>query len=519
MKYRYSVITCNFGGYEIMREIENPLEDVEYIYITDDTTIKSNTWHIVYDNFYDQYNSAFDKVVIFRSKALEYINSDICIRIDASIQINGLSFENIIKELDKTGSDISFIISPRFSNIYGEMMDWNIQRNIPKEKTEQFMVYYRLNEKNDDIISKNTICTLGILIQRNNELNKQINKKQITILNDIKNINNDTHYYRIDQIVFTYVINKFFDYVRVLVLDYSVIFNEYTHICIHNSNVNLFDVLVSQASELYLFNKPILRIFDGFNYITKLTKQDIINNSKKIHINLPREIFSNKKRYDYINNSYKDWIQREDVNIIDMHEFIYINSHEYERFLNNRSNYENVLYKICEVLNINFNEKDFVMVHHQHLDMFIPKEIVTSHVFVPILTLCDDNYVHIEYTPSKSFKKVNTFSLFGFLDDTVYNNTISYNESYRKQCSFSLTPFKITKNKQKRSDDRILLVITDGSIIPYIHILNYYFYEVIVIDNTLNNMSFEFLYAYEHITDILILTSQNKSLNLITDNL
>jgi hypothetical protein len=114
-KYRYSVITCNFGGYEIMREIDKPLEDVEYIYVTDDTTITSNTWKIIYDFSYNGYQNAFDKVVVFRSRVLEYCNSSICVRVYGSIKISGNSFDGVLNEMLRKGGDIAFIMSRRLN--------------------------------------------------------------------------------------------------------------------------------------------------------------------------------------------------------------------------------------------------------------------------------------------------------------------------------------------------------------------------------------------------------------------
>ena len=80
-------------------------------------------------------------------------------------------------------------------------------------------------------------------------------------------------------------------------------------------------------------------------------------------------------------------------------------------------------------------------------------------------------------------------------------------------------PFAIIKNDVKHTNDRNILIFSDGTISPFIPILMQYFSNIFVIDNYLYNFNFDFLYAYENITDILILTSTNKSLNLIIDNI
>jgi hypothetical protein len=75
------------------------------------------------------------------------------------------------------------------------------------------------------------------------------------------------------------------------------------------------------------------------------------------------------------------------------------------------------------------------------------------------------------------------------------------------------------RNGLNHEKDRNLLVFSDGSIIPFIPILMRYFAKIFVIDNYFSNYNFEFLYAYENITDILILSSTNKELDLIINNI
>ena len=49
---KYSVLTFNVGGYEIIHEITKEAinQEIEYIYVTDDETIKSDTWTVVYEH-------------------------------------------------------------------------------------------------------------------------------------------------------------------------------------------------------------------------------------------------------------------------------------------------------------------------------------------------------------------------------------------------------------------------------------------------------------------------------------
>lgn len=519
--FRYTIITCNFGGYEIMREVLNPLEDVEYLYITDDRSITSKTWTVIYDDFYNYLENPFDKVVVFRSNVLDYCNSDICIRIDASINICGDSFEKTINEFNSKNADISFIISPRFNTIKTEMIDWNIVRKIPNKVLNQFTNYIEQNGKSyDDDIFKNSICTLGILIQRKDELNYTINQKQISVLDEIKVLNNSDVYYRVDQIVFTYVINEYFRDINVLPLSYEIISNEKTCICIHNSTIPIHEFSVTKYKKLYLFNKEIDKIFNGNRYNKTLTKNDIINNSKKIHINITDKIYNDKRQYNLIKNSYNEWLKRDDVTIIDINENLYYYQveNEYTRYLTNEIYYERVLEVLCNELNIDFNVDDFVLIEKSHIKQYFPKKILNNNIYSPKIKRFNNEYFYIEYDSTNSLYYEDNF-LMSYESEENYNETSNYNGWFKKQSKYAFVPVKIEQSKLKNDDDRTLLIISDASIIPFIHILNHYFHTVIIIDNPLSNMNFEFLYAFKNITDVLILSSTNKSLNLIIDNL
>jgi hypothetical protein len=514
-KYRYTVITCNFGGYEIMREIINPLDDVEYLYITDDKTIRSNTWNVIYEDSYNEYENPFDKVVVFRGRVLEYCNTDICVRIDGSINIHGNSFENTVNEMIKENKDISFIMSSRFNHYSEELEAWEKQRNIDKDILMDFVRYANLNDfdyEND----LNNICVLTILLQRNNEINKELNKKQLEVLKEIKEYNKRNVFYRVDQIVFTYVLNTFFNDIKVLPLHYDVISNELTQICFHNTNNGLYDYNVSTLNKLYLFNKVIDKLYNGFIYNVVLTKEDIIQNSKKIHLNIDESFYDDKELYCLIRNSFNEWVEREDVLTLDIDHGYFFNTNRYERYFVNETYYEIVLKKLCETLNIPFNEEDFNIFKFYENKIYFPKEITDHIVFTPKIIENEGHY-EVYYDTLTAFRSENTFS---FLNKNKSKPYLGYeNNNFSSQFKYSFTPFKISKSSSFDTKERNLLVITDGSITPFIYILMEYYKTVIVIDNYFYNMNFDYLYTYLNITDILILTSTNKPYELIINNL
>lgn len=516
--YRYTVITCNFGNYEIMREIVDPLDDVEYLYITDDDSITSKTWKIIYDKSYKEFLNVFDKVVRFRSRVLEYCNSMFCVRVDGSINIHGNSFEGLVNEMSINNSDISFIMSPRFNTYNDELYAWEHQRNVDKDILMDFTRYcdYVSFDYNSDV---NNICTLTILAQKNNEINKELNIKQLDILNEIKEFNKREFYYRVDQIVFTYVLNNFFKgTINVLPLHYDILSNELTQICFHNTNNGLYDFTTSTNTRLYIFNGIIQSLFNGFKYYEFLSKEEIIKRSKKIHFNISESFYSDKETYKEIVNSYNKWLDRKDVLQFNIDDGYYYITEDYERYFVNEKYYQ-FLEDICTTLNIDFNKDKFNCFEYRTLKLFLPKKIIDNICFVPKVFKTNEGYYELNYYLDTSFLRENSLTLSNFKHIESNINVFTCDTEYFKQFKFSFGNFKLSQVRTKLKGDRSLLVITDCSILPFIHILNYYFHTVIVINNYFNNMNYEFLYAYSDITDILILTSTNKPYNLIIDNL
>lgn len=86
-EYKYSVITAIFGEYEMVREIQDPRDDVEYVLVTDNPNLVSTTWKIkLVDSFFDGM-SGYAKSFYVKYHPFEFIESDVFLWIDGSIQI------------------------------------------------------------------------------------------------------------------------------------------------------------------------------------------------------------------------------------------------------------------------------------------------------------------------------------------------------------------------------------------------------------------------------------------------
>lgn len=87
-KYKYTVLCFIVNGYEKVREVQNPDPDVEYILVTDDRDLKTSTWRVVYDAELDKM-APFEKCHNIKYNVFKYASTELCIYIDASIQVKG----------------------------------------------------------------------------------------------------------------------------------------------------------------------------------------------------------------------------------------------------------------------------------------------------------------------------------------------------------------------------------------------------------------------------------------------
>ena len=85
----FSVLCLNLKNYDNFFDLDkstiNPL--AEYIYITDNKSITSNTWTIKYVDL-NENDDLWDFCYDVRFNPFKYVNSDVILRIDASIRIN-----------------------------------------------------------------------------------------------------------------------------------------------------------------------------------------------------------------------------------------------------------------------------------------------------------------------------------------------------------------------------------------------------------------------------------------------
>ena len=248
--YKYSVLTYNFGGYEIMREVCGWQSDVEYIYVTDDKTLTSSTWNIVYDESLDG-KDIFDKCYSVRFNPFKYCSTDICVRIDASIQLLQ-PIDKIINDFVSKDFDIAFMPHHCFDNISDEYRAWCTFRGYDEQKAfDNTKFFHKCGYDTDNYKG---LYTGGIIIQKRNKKNEDINRMTYSFL---KYLGDENAIERNDQIVFTFVINNFFENdLKIMPISASLVESDTLILMVHGrDDLRVFNRNPVYYDKAFVFNK------------------------------------------------------------------------------------------------------------------------------------------------------------------------------------------------------------------------------------------------------------------------
>ena len=199
---KYSVLTYIIGEYELVQEIEEKDNDAEYILVTDNPRITSNTWNVIYETFPQSY-STFDKCYAIRFNPFKYCDSNICLRIDGSIRIKK-STQKIVDDFIESGADMSLMIHPERNTLVPEYNQWIKTRKYPLEEAKKCL--YFMAKCGYDVKYKGLYQGCFNITKRT-KICDDINRMTYSFL---KYLGDEKSIQRICQTVWSFVINKFF---------------------------------------------------------------------------------------------------------------------------------------------------------------------------------------------------------------------------------------------------------------------------------------------------------------------
>lgn len=246
--YLYSILTVNTNHYEILHEVKNPNPNVEYVCVTDDPELKSDTWKIIYkENIWFLY---------VKHHVFEFVSTDVCVWLDGSYQIISDFTEDIMMPFINSDKEMMISIHNLRTNLYDEMCQWWLGRNISDNNIKALCQI--LN--NNDMSGKEALFQTSCYIVKNTD--------NIKILYDnICNVENACSIdepYRDDQVITSLCIYRLFfqNWNKFVLMDFSTTSNNrYFYMCVHGSNQPLAfkaakNICFDKEQHLYKIGQP-----------------------------------------------------------------------------------------------------------------------------------------------------------------------------------------------------------------------------------------------------------------------
>lgn len=270
-QYKYSVVTTNFGNYENIKEIENPVPDVEYVLVTDNPTAKYKTWKTVLFHDYDKLVYPELAWIYVKWFTFNYCTSDVCLYIDGSIKI-----QSDFSELIQYFLDNKYEYAATIEHVYctsGSMLEvWGKENfhGYTTEAASSTIQYLKDIGCNVDAFG---LLNTSFLLKRKTEFTKLIDETTWNILTR-NNTANKTEQ-RVMEPAFTYSLYKnAYHNDKILVLEHNIKWSKWFTWRYHNSNMSTV-IRYSFANELYIYT-GFKWIFQN-NIIHPISYEDITN--------------------------------------------------------------------------------------------------------------------------------------------------------------------------------------------------------------------------------------------------
>ena len=245
-RYKYSVLTCIFDDYEIVREIVNPDPDVEYVLITDDPTLTSSTWKIkLQDSFFDGM-SGYARAAYVKYHPFEFVESDTFLWIDGSVQINDNFSNTIMQPFINSEYELLEMI-----NTVNSIGSWEVNRWVDGE-------FHGFNKEQGDLIGQVFKCESWVdelMVQttiyggKNTRLCNLINNRTWDTMRTCAGTVNDIAILYMPQrgrIVTKYTEGTH----KVFYIDCSELFGRYFTMCFHKEHTSQIQDWISVNNDL-----------------------------------------------------------------------------------------------------------------------------------------------------------------------------------------------------------------------------------------------------------------------------
>ena len=245
---KYSVLTFIFDNYEVLREVQEIDEDAEYICVTDSDTLSSSTWTIIRETSFEG-KTPFEKCWNVRYNCFKYCTTDICIRVDGSIQINK-SLKPIIDDFEDGEFDACLMVHPYRNNFINEYNEWIKSRHYSLQQAKRCISF--MDSLGYNLLYKG-MFQLCFSIQRRCDTTNHIDK---LIMLFLRSLEDERGIERLDQTIFSFVINTYFSNMKIMPIGQDIFEGSLMSWYGHNS-WNKVPYIKKDVIAPYMFNKPV----------------------------------------------------------------------------------------------------------------------------------------------------------------------------------------------------------------------------------------------------------------------
>lgn len=251
MKKKYTVLTYIINRYEVVHEILEKDPEAEYLLITDDASLTSDTWTVVCDSDLEGL-STFDKCYAIRFNCFKYAHADICMRLDGNVQIKA-SLKPLIDAFEAGGYDAALMPHPVRNNFEEEYAVWVAERGYPQNQADRCLKSMR--DRGYDFSYKGMFqCCFSI--QRRGALTDDIDRRTMEYLREL---GTDGVIERIDQIPFSYIMNTEFSHIKVFPVSEQILRSYFMQYVIHNSDRKNWNIAYDYTKPdlHWMFNREV----------------------------------------------------------------------------------------------------------------------------------------------------------------------------------------------------------------------------------------------------------------------
>lgn len=253
----YTVLSYNINNYEIIHPVKVKSDRARYVMVTDDPNLKdeSGTWEVVYDDTLT--GSTFDKCYQIRFNPFKYTEDRIVLRIDGSVGIEK-NLDPLIDKFIDGGYDISLMFHPTRNTMYEEYLAWVQSRRFPQDEAN-YALAFMAQAEGYDVKEWKGLAQMCYEIQVNNRINNDLNRMTYTLLKYLGNKTDGIH--RVDQTIFSFVVQKYFNRINIMWVDQRMYNGEPSNAPFtwypHHSDIPFPPIDTNVMKEPYWMNKRI----------------------------------------------------------------------------------------------------------------------------------------------------------------------------------------------------------------------------------------------------------------------